>query len=136
MTAIPSLMAPSQDQAAAPPRVSRDATRASTRDAYEAPHPFFLPLLLLSLAIVSWFAFQSYQLLREREQLASVTVAQQTQVDAAAKVRAAVDALAASTQRLANEGNPNARVVIEELRKRGITVNPNPVPTPAPVGAH
>ena len=96
-----------------------------------ADQPFFVPLLLLSLAIVSWFAFQSYQLFRERSQLIAVYGAQQVQVDGAAKTRAAVDALAASTQRLANDGDVNARVVVDELRKRGVTINPNPVPTPA-----
>jgi len=32
-------------------------------------HGAFVPLLLLALAVVGWLAFQTMQLLREREQL-------------------------------------------------------------------
>jgi hypothetical protein len=31
--------------------------------------------------------------------------------------------LALETQKLADAGNPNARTVVDELRKRGITIN-------------
>ena len=37
--------------------------------------------------------------------------------------RASLDALAVGTARLAADGNASARAVIEELRKRGVTVN-------------
>ena len=43
----------------------------------------------------------------------------------AAKMRAQLDALAAETQRLADQGNPNSKILVDELRKRGITINPN-----------
>ncbi|MEP6779750.1 MAG: hypothetical protein ABJC26_07665 [Gemmatimonadaceae bacterium] len=88
-------------------------------------YSYFVPLLLLAVAITSWFAFQTYQLTGERTQLAGIEANQETQVAAAGKVRVALDGLAASTQRLANGGNANAQVIVDELRKRGVTINPD-----------
>lgn len=44
-------------------------------------------------------------------------------IDGKVKVRATLDALALETRKLADAGNANARVVVDELRKRGITIN-------------
>ncbi len=107
-------------------------SRTPAGDGGQGTHSPFLPLLLLAIALVSWLCFQTVQLVRERTQFTDARIAQQAQVDAATRVRANLDALAASTQRLANAGNANARLVIDELRKRGVNVNPNPVTTPAP----
>lgn len=83
----------------------------------------FLPLLLLSLALVGWFGFQTHQLVRERQQLAQLRAGQDAQIEAAAKVRASLDTVATATASLAETGNLNARLLVEELRKRGITIN-------------
>lgn len=82
----------------------------------------FLPLLLVSVAIVGWFAFQTYLLTSERRQLAVLRAGQDAQVETAGKVRASLDTVAAATARLAEGGNVNARVLVEELRRRGITI--------------
>ena len=42
----------------------------------------------------------------------------------AARASASLDGLAAATQRLADRGNPNAALLVMELSKRGITINP------------
>lgn len=91
----------------------------------------FVPLLLLSVALVTWFGFQSYQLVRERQQLTLLRASQDISMEAAGKVRASLDTVAAATARLADEGNVNARVLVEELRRRGITINPTPPASPA-----
>lgn len=83
----------------------------------------FAPMLLLALAVVGWFGFQSAQLLAERQQLALAQAALDPQAQGAAKVRAALDAVASATAKLASEGNPNARAIVEQLRQRGITIN-------------
>lgn len=83
----------------------------------------FLPMLLLALAFVAWSGFQSWQLLAERAQLARARIAQQPTMDNAAKLRAALDGVATGTQRLAAAGNPSAEVIVEELRRRGVTIN-------------
>ena len=117
---------------------TRAEARVEARADAAATHALFAPMLLLALAVVGWFGFQTYELARERAQLGAVYAAQQAQVDAAARVRANLDALAASTQRLANGGDGNARAVVDALRARGVNINPNPVvpPSPAPAAAH
>ena len=102
------------------PSAVRGHERASVAKADHSP---FVPLMLLSSALVLWFAFQTVQLTQERKELAAIKSNQQTQVDAATKIRAGLDSLAASTQRLANTGNANAQVIVKELRKRGVTIN-------------
>ncbi|MEO6743456.1 MAG: hypothetical protein ABIS28_18725 [Caldimonas sp.] len=88
-------------------------------------HGAFVPLLLLALAVVGWLAFQSMQLLREREQLTLIESSLQPQEQNAAKLRGSLDAVATATAKLAAAGNANARVIVDELRRRGVTINPN-----------
>jgi hypothetical protein len=89
----------------------------------------FVPWLL-AFAFVVWLGFQTYQLLSERQQLKLLRVGQDANLDAANKVRGSLDAVATSTAKLASEGNANARVIVEELRKRGITINPDDAAKP------
>lgn len=84
----------------------------------------FVPMLLFATSLVLWFAFQAYQLVNERRQLATLRASQDTQVEAAGKLRASLDTVATATAQLADAGNVNARVIVEELRKRGITIKP------------
>jgi hypothetical protein len=82
----------------------------------------FLPLLLIALALLTWLAFQGVQLGLEQRQLRLAQASLDTQHEAATKLRAALNALATATAKLASDGNANARVVVEELRKRGVTI--------------
>ena len=82
-----------------------------------------MPSLLLAMALVAWLAFQSWQLVAERQQLGQLRLGQDPTVDAASKLRASLDAVASGTAKLADAGNSNARTIVEELRKRGITIN-------------
>ena len=83
----------------------------------------FVPLLLTVLAVTGWFAFQSVHLAMERQQLSKAQSALETQQANAAKLRASLDAVATATAKLAADGNSNARVIVDELSKRGITIN-------------
>ena len=85
----------------------------------------FVPTLLLAVAFVGWLAFQTVQLVRERQQLGLASAGLEPQEQAATKLRSSLDAVATSTAKLATEGNANARVIVEQLRKRGVTINPN-----------
>jgi hypothetical protein len=84
----------------------------------------FTPLLLALLALLLWLGWQTSVLVIEREGLASAYAGQQQTVDNAGKLRASLDSLAADTQRLAQAGNGNAALLVAELNKRGITINP------------
>ena len=88
----------------------------------------FVPLLMFALTIAVWFGFQTVQLWRERETLASARSAQEKSVEDARKMRTALDQLARGTAVLADKGNPNAKLIVDELKRRGITINPNSPP--------
>ena len=92
----------------------------------------FIALLLGQLAVLGWLVFQTQQLVTERQNLQVANLSLQQTVDSAARLRSSLDALAADTQRVADAGNPSARVLIEELRKRGITINSPAAPAAAP----
>lgn len=49
-------------------------------------------------------------------------------------MRAQLDAIAAGTARLAQQGNVNAAQVVNALRARGITINPDAQKAAQPVG--
>lgn len=84
----------------------------------------FAPLLILMLGMVAWSGFQLQHLMTEADALAAARAGQEPQVQQAQKVRQALDAVANETRKLAEAGNTNARTVVDELRKRGVTINP------------
>jgi hypothetical protein len=97
-----------------------DNARGGSGDGYGV----FLPLLLLLVSSVGWFGFQASQLVAERTILRQSREAQQVQVQQSQQLRDSLDALASDTARLAERGNPNAQLVVDELRKRGVTIDP------------
>ena len=84
----------------------------------------FIPALLIALAVVAWLAFQTVQLLREQQQLELMKTSLLSQEQAATKLRASLDEVATATAKLAAGGNTNARTIVEQLRSRGVTINP------------
>ena len=97
--------------------------------AVAASRSAFAPLLLGGLAVLGWLGFQTWQFYVERQALQAAYASQQQTVDGAAKLRASLDTLAADTQRLADVGNPNARTLVDELKKRGVTISTTPANT-------
>lgn len=85
----------------------------------------FWPLLILGVAIASWSGFQAYQLIQEHDALKKLHASQEALVQNSVKLRAQLDGIAADTQRLANSGNANAQIIVNELRRRGVTINPD-----------
>jgi hypothetical protein len=92
---------------------------------HEAPpaRGAFVPILLIALSVAGWFGFQTLQLVREQRQLDAAKVGLAPQELAATRVRAALDQVATATAKLAAEGNVNARLIVEQLRSRGVTIN-------------
>ena len=105
-------------------QTERVAQAASRPAKATQPHSAFAPVLLCVLALLLGLGWQSYQLVAEREGMQAAHAGQQQTVDNAGKLRASLDALAADTQRLADSGNASAAALVAELRKRGITINP------------
>jgi len=91
----------------------------------------FIPLLLALATLVLWFGFQTNQLVKERENLNTLHANQTAIYTNAQKMRAQLDAIAADTARLAQGGNPHAAQMVNALRARGITINPNAASKPA-----
>ena len=89
---------------------------------------YFIPLLLIAIALVIWTGFQTTQLLRERKYLKTVLTDQSPTVEQSQKLRGQLDSIAKGTLQLANQGNSNAKIIVEELRKRGVTINPGDSP--------
>lgn len=91
-----------------------------------------LPLLLVIMALVIWFSFQTVQLYKERQNLKTAHANQEKIIADAGKMRAQLDAIAAGTQRLADQGNANAQTIVQQLAKSGISINPNQQAASAP----
>jgi hypothetical protein len=85
----------------------------------------FVPVLVLALAFVGWTGFQMLMLIREADALKSLQAGQEQAVQQSGKLRNGLDAIARETLKLADGGNPNARLIVDELRKRGVTINPS-----------
>jgi hypothetical protein len=94
----------------------------SREETAEGSSPF-VPLLVFFAAAVAWSGFQFLQLELEGESLQALRGNQEAQVQQAQRVRATLDAMAVETQKLADLGNANARLIVDELRKRGITIS-------------
>jgi len=85
-----------------------------------------IPLGILSVALLVWTASVTWNLTSENSRLQAAKTSQETLVQNSQKLRASLDALASETAKLAAQGNASARFLVDELRKRGITINPNP----------
>lgn len=104
---------------AATPEAATPAAAALAAPARSAA----LPLALGLLAVLTFLGHQVWQLDQERQQIEIARGNLQPTVETAQRLRRSLDLLAADTQRLADGGNANAKVLVDELRKRGITIN-------------
>lgn len=84
-----------------------------------------IPLGLIMFGLVLWTSFQTYMLVIESKMLKTVHANQENTVQQAVKLRNQLDSIAANTQVLADKGNTGAKTIVEELKKRGVTINPN-----------
>lgn len=105
--------------------VAAQTVTARSRVAAVAAHGVFVPQLLLSVALLGWIGSQQLQLWTERSRIARDRASLEAQHQGAVKVRASLDAVATATAALAAQGNANARVIVDELRRRGVTIHPN-----------
>jgi hypothetical protein len=139
MSSLPPTSSPDADVPATPPATvaaplsSRHGERhgeRSRRDHGERSFSAFLPLLLVVIAGVAWPAFQCFQLVNEKQALATVFSNQIRPFDDSTKLRNSLDAIARETALLASKGNPGAKLIVDELARRGVTINPS-APPPA-----
>ena len=83
----------------------------------------FVPVLLVVIALAVMTGFQTIQLNRERDVLKQRLTLQEEPLKESQNVREQLQSVATSTAELAEQGNPNAQQIIDQLQKAGITVN-------------
>ena len=79
-------------------------------------------VLITLIALLLWFGFQSVQLWRERGNLSAVKANQESAIQESEKIRLQFQGLMTKTSELANQGHGGARMIVDELQKRGIGV--------------
>ena len=84
-----------------------------------ANKPSQLPWILTLTALLIYFAFQTLQLVSERSNLGMVKSNQEGAIQEAQKVQAQFKTLVSKTSELADQGHAGAKMVMEELLKRG-----------------
>jgi len=82
-------------------------------------------LTLVVVSVLAWFAFQTVQLVRERSSLHAAKASQDGTLAQAEKLRTQLDSIAKKTLELAQQGNANAALIVQELARRGVTINPS-----------
>lgn len=91
----------------------------------------FAPLLIGLATLTLWFGFQATQLLKERENLATLRANQATIYGNAQKMRAQLEAIGNEVAKLAQAGNPHATQLVNALKAKGITIDPSKSKPPA-----
>src|SRR5262245_35751332 len=89
-----------------------------------------LPLVLTMASILIWFAFQTFQLVLDRNNLSAVKANFESAMQESQKMQSQLQSLVSKTVELAQQGNPAAKVALEELEKRGFPIKsaaPQPV---------
>ena len=96
-----------------------------------------LPVALLALAVFLGLAFQTVQLVRDSEMLATIDRNQEAPLQEATRLRQATDSLASDITQLAQSGNAAAKQVVDEMAKQNFVMRPNtPAPSPPPEASH
>jgi hypothetical protein len=83
-----------------------------------------LPLTILLIALVVWFGYQTLQLVSERANLGEARGHQEAAMQEAQKLRTQFESLVSKLSELANKGHAGAKLVIDELQKRGMAAQP------------
>ena len=88
-----------------------------------------LPFILTLAALIIYFGFQTLQLLGERSNMTVVKSNQEAAIQEAQKVQAQFKNLVDKTSELADQGHAGAKMVMEELLKRGVSSAPQAMPS-------
>jgi N-acetylglucosamine kinase-like BadF-type ATPase len=111
---------------------SREPGERRTGDPFTAR---WLAVFVLTAAMLAGLGYQTFQLVRERSTLQTIKVNQEATVVQAQRVRAQLDSIARRTLELAQQGNPGAASIVDQLARRGITINPTAAASAPPGSA-
>ena len=89
--------------------------------AKDIPSQLLVPVFLLSFAIVGFFVFQTTLLVTDRAAIVAAYQDQAKTLEQVEKVRTQASALAKGVFDLDKQGNRNAHLIVEELKKAGVS---------------
>lgn len=81
-----------------------------------------IALALVVASMLLLVVFQTIEVIRSRINLAESRDQQETALQEAAKVKRQFEALSAGVAALASDGDSNAKSVIDEMRREGVTL--------------
>jgi len=79
-----------------------------------------LPLVILLIALLIYFGFQTFALLGERGNLGQVKFSQENALQEAQKIQSQFRTLVTKTGELADKGHTGAKLVMEGLQRQGM----------------
>ena len=82
----------------------------------------FLPFLGLSIALLTLVFFQTSIFYMDREMIEAAKNNQHSAFEESKKARIQFESIVKGTARLAQDGNANAKIILNDLRKKGITI--------------
>jgi hypothetical protein len=85
-----------------------------------------VPLAILAVAFFVALAFQTVQLVRDAEQLATIERSQDGPLQETAKLRQNTDGLVNEVLQLAQSGSASAKQVVDEMAKQNIALRVAP----------
>ncbi len=90
-----------------------------------------VPVALVAVGLFLGVAFQTVELARDAQNLVAVAKSQAAPLEEAAKLKQATDSLASDVAELAQQGDANAKQVVDELAKQNVQLRPSPPAEPA-----
>jgi hypothetical protein len=93
---------------------------AAAESVAEKSGPSSVALTVTIICLVLWFGFQAFQLLRDRGNLGLVKANQESAIQESEKVQVQFKTLMTKIAQLANQGHAGAKMVMDELKKRGV----------------
>lgn len=95
-----------------------------------------VPMTVMAFSLFLFFAFQSFQVMQERDNLKANMGKLDSALEQSQKLNAQFGGLVVGTQKLAGEGNAIAKDFVGRLKKIGVIMEPKaePMPVEAPAG--
>jgi hypothetical protein len=90
--------------------------------------PSNLPLVITLIALLVFFGFETLQLFSERNNLRLVKGNQEGAIQESQKIQQQFKMILTKTSELADKGHAGAKLVVDELQKRGLEFTPEAKP--------
>lgn len=97
-----------------------------------APSQANLPIIITVVALLTYFAFQTFSLVGERGNLGQVKTSQENALQEAQKIQSQLRTLVTKTGELADKGHAGAKLVMEGLQRQGMGMAGHAAKAPTP----